>query len=80
MKTTPIPVEFDRQDHSRNFYAGLGPTSMYHIYFIALKVPRVSLEARVHCEPSMELRRLYLHRITSIVISELIREQLRLNN
>ena len=27
MKTTPIPVKFDRQGHSCNFYAGLGPTS-----------------------------------------------------
>ena len=26
MKTTPIPVKFDRQGHSCNFYAGLGPT------------------------------------------------------
>ena len=25
-KTTPIPVKFDRQGHSCNFYAGLGPT------------------------------------------------------
>ena len=27
MKTTPIPVKFDRQGHSCNFYGGLGPTS-----------------------------------------------------
>ena len=26
MKTTPIPVKFDRQGHSCNFYAGFGPT------------------------------------------------------
>ena len=26
MKTTPIPVKFDRQGHSCNFYGGLGPT------------------------------------------------------
>ena len=26
MKTTPIPVKFDRQDHSCNFYGGFGPT------------------------------------------------------
>ena len=27
MKTTPIPVKFDRQGHSCNFYAGFGPTN-----------------------------------------------------
>ena len=27
MKTTPIPVKFDRQDHSCNFYGGFGPTA-----------------------------------------------------
>ena len=27
MKTTPIPVKFDRQGHSCNFYGGLGPTA-----------------------------------------------------
>jgi hypothetical protein len=26
LKTTPIPVKFDRQGHSCNFYGGLGPT------------------------------------------------------
>ena len=26
MKTTPIPVKFDRQGHSCNFYGGFGPT------------------------------------------------------
>ena len=26
MKTTPIPVKFDRQGHPCNFYAGFGPT------------------------------------------------------
>ena len=26
MKTTPIPVKFDRQGHSCNFFAGFGPT------------------------------------------------------
>ena len=26
MKTTPIPVKFDRQGHSCNFYAAFGPT------------------------------------------------------
>ena len=29
MKTTPIPVKFDRQGHSCNFYAGFGPTEIY---------------------------------------------------
>ena len=28
MKTTPIPVKFDRQGHSCNFYAGFGPTTL----------------------------------------------------
>ena len=28
MKTTPIPVKFDRQGHSCNFYAGFGPTQV----------------------------------------------------
>ena len=28
MKTTPIPVKFDRQDHSCNFYGGFGPTAI----------------------------------------------------
>ncbi len=27
MKTTPIPVKFDRQGHSCNFYEGFGPTA-----------------------------------------------------
>ena len=27
LKTTPIPVKFDRQGHSCNFYVGFGPTS-----------------------------------------------------
>ena len=27
LKTTPIPVKFDRQGHSCNFYAGFGPTT-----------------------------------------------------
>jgi hypothetical protein len=26
LKTTPIPVKFDRQGHPCNFYAGFGPT------------------------------------------------------
>jgi len=26
LKTTPIPVKFDRQGHSCNFYGGFGPT------------------------------------------------------
>ena len=30
MKTTPIPVKFDRQGHSCNFYAGFGPTPSHH--------------------------------------------------
>ena len=30
MKTTPIPVKFDRQGHSCNFYGGFGPTSPTH--------------------------------------------------
>ena len=29
MKTTPIPVKFDRQGHSCNFFAGFGPTSCH---------------------------------------------------
>ena len=28
LKTTPVPVKFDRQGHSCNFYAGLGPTDL----------------------------------------------------
>jgi hypothetical protein len=28
LKTTPIPVKFDRQGHSCNFYAAFGPTSV----------------------------------------------------
>ena len=28
MKTTPIPVKFDRQGHSCNFYVGFGPSSL----------------------------------------------------
>ena len=27
LKTIPIPVKFDRQGHSCNFYVGFGPTS-----------------------------------------------------
>ena len=30
MKTTPIPVKFDRQGHSCNFYVGFGPTRTCH--------------------------------------------------
>ena len=32
MKTTPIPVKFDRQGHSCNFYGGLGPTRQHLFY------------------------------------------------
>ena len=28
LKTTPIPVKFDRQGHSCNFYVGFGPTNI----------------------------------------------------
>ena len=34
MKTIPIPVKFDRQGHSCNFYAGFGPTN--HCFRITL--------------------------------------------
>ena len=32
MKTTPIPVKFDRQGHSCNFYGGFGPTLRRNCY------------------------------------------------
>ena len=30
-KTTPIPVKFDRQGHSCNFYVGFGPTFFHMV-------------------------------------------------
>jgi len=33
LKTTPIPVKFDRQGHSCNFYGGFGPTEIKSCLF-----------------------------------------------
>ena len=68
MKTTPIPVKFDRQGHSCNFYGGFGPTFQTAgcVRSCVGELPLVSSRCR-----------LYLHRITSTVISELTRGQIR---
>ena len=47
MKTTPIPVKFDRQGHSCNFFAGFGPTVFGFVAMRclrALRLGRVGLD------------------------------------
>ena len=48
MKTTPIPVKFDRQGHSCNFHGGFGPT--------VFKLCRLSSSSCVLLLPKTSLR------------------------
>ena len=48
MKTTPIPVRFDRQGHSCNFFAGFGPTVSGVSLLRCLDVLRLQSEALAH--------------------------------
>ena len=45
MKTTPIPVKFDRQGHSCNFYGGFGPTVGNRAY----ECRRLHMRAAARC-------------------------------
>ena len=48
MKTTPIPVKFDRQGHSCNFYGGLGPTRSCRLSGVGAMMPRGSVRDEPH--------------------------------
>ena len=47
MKTTPIPVKFDRQGLSCNFYGGFGPTAASTLLYriLAVQVVRTGVTA-----------------------------------
>ena len=53
LKTTPIPVNFDRQGHSCNFYGGFGPTCclLSESHFVP-----VLIASPAFCQPELFFR------------------------